>query len=91
MVGGPVPVGEPLVVVCAAAGVGEAAAVLLPVLCHQRPRRRGRRPCSTAATSTMNGGREGRRRGTESEGLSCNSGGDLVGVGWLIARDDGED
>lgn len=92
---GPVPVGEPLVEV-AAAGVREAPAVLLPVLRHQMPRRGRRRrwwwwwrPCSTAATSTMNG--EGRGRGTESEGLSCNYGGDL-GVGsWLIARDDGED
>ena len=84
---GPVPVGEPLVVV-AAAGVGEAAAVLLPVLRHQRPRR-GRR-CSTAATSTMNGGGQG-EGGTESEGLSCNSGGDLVGGSWLFAREDGED
>ena len=78
---GPVPVGEPLVVV-AATGVGEAAAVLLPVLRHQRPRRG-----STAATSTMNGGGQ-REGGTESEGLSCNSGGDLVGGSWLIARDE---
>jgi len=82
---GPVPVGEPLVVVAAEGVGGEAAAVLLPVLRHQRPRRG-----STAATSTMNGGGQ-REGGTESEGLSCNSGGDLVGGSWLFAREDGED
>lgn len=89
---GPVPVGEPLVEV-AGAGVREAAAVLLPVLRHQMPRRGRRRrrwwwrPCSTAATSTMNGGGRGREGERKARGFLYV--GDL-GVGsWLIARDDG--